>query len=74
MNDSICGTWECLADAVYPGGSSALSKKGKMAVGAEKSQWAEKITPNMDVTNNRSPSFAYFRRALLELAEKAPPP
>jgi hypothetical protein len=68
VNDSICGTWERLADAVYSGGSSALSKKGWQAVGAEKSQWAEKITPHMVVTNNASPSFAYFRQKLLELA------
>lgn len=67
-NDSICGTWERLADAVYNGGSTALSAKGWQAVGAEKSQWAEKITPHMDVTNNASPSFAYFRQKLLELA------
>ncbi len=58
VNDSICGTWECLADAVYNGGSSALAAKGWQAVGAEKSQWAGRITPYMDVTNNTSPSFA----------------
>ena len=34
--------------------------KGWQAVGAEKSQWAEKITPHMDVTNNASPSFDVF--------------
>ena len=68
VNDSICGTWERLADAVYSGGSSALSAKGWQAVGAEKSQWAERITPHMDVTNNASPSFAYFRQKLLDLA------
>lgn len=68
VNDSICGTWERLADAVYSGGSSALLAKGWQSVGIEKSQWAEKITPQMDVTNNASPSFAYFRQKLLELA------
>lgn len=68
-NDSICGTWECLADAVYNGGSAALSAKGWQAVGAEKSQWAEKITLHMDVTNNASPSFAYFKQKLLELTQ-----
>lgn len=67
VNDSICGTWECLADAVYGGGSPALSVQGWQAVGAEKSQWAEKISPHMDVSNNASPSFAYFRQKLLEL-------
>lgn len=68
VNDTICGTWECLADAVYKGGSTALSAKGWQAVGAEKSQWAEKITPHMDVAHNLSPSFAYFREKLTELA------
>ncbi len=66
-NDSICGTWECLANAVYTGGSTALSAKGWQTVGAEKSQWAEKITPHMDITNNASPSFAYFRDKLRQL-------
>lgn len=68
VNDSICGTWELLADAVYNGGSTALSAKGWQAVGSEKSQWAIKISPHMDVANNASPSFVYFREKLLELA------
>jgi len=67
-NDSICGAWECLADAVYPGGSKALSLKGWQAIGAEKSQWAENITPHMDTGNNASPSFIYFWKTLKELA------
>ncbi|GAB1072050.1 hypothetical protein [Shewanella algae] len=68
VNDSICGTWECLADAVYNGGSLALSSKGWQAIGAEKSQWSEKISPYMDIETNASPSFVYFRQKLLELA------
>lgn len=56
-NDRICGTWEKLADAVYGGGSSALSAKGWQAVGAEKSKWSEQISPRMDITQNSSPSF-----------------
>lgn len=68
VNDSICGTWELLADAVYNGGSTALSSKGWQAVGAEKSQWSERISPNMNVETNVSPSFIYFRQKLLELA------
>jgi hypothetical protein len=68
-NDSICGTWECLADAVYNGGSTALFDKGWQAIGAEKSQWAEKISPHMDVNNNASPSFTYFKQKLLDLAK-----
>lgn len=66
-NDSICGTWEKLADAVYPGGSANLSKKGWQVVGAEKSKWAEAIAPRMDIMNNKSPSFRYFRDNLQEL-------
>ena len=68
QNDSICGTWELLADAVFTGGSNALKEKGKVAVGREKSIWAKKIAPEMNVEQNASPSFCYFRdkiRALI---------
>ena len=68
VNDSICGTWELLANAVYPGGSQTLSLLGWQMVGAEKSKWSEKITPLMDVESNNSPSFCYFRGKLRELA------
>ncbi len=68
VNDSICGTWERLADAICREGASALSAKGWQAVGAEKSQWADRITPHMNIANNASPSFSYFREKLLELA------
>ena len=67
-NDAICGTWELLADAVFSGGALSLSKKGWRAVGAEKSAWSEKIAPHMDVSNNSSPSFCYFKAKLQELA------
>ena len=67
VNDSICGTWEVLADAVYPGGSRALKRRGGQAVGREKSVWATKIAPLMDVENNASPSFRYFREKLRAL-------
>lgn len=68
-SDSICGTWERLADAIYKGGSQQLSRLGWQSVGAEKSVWAEKITPYMDLDNNTSPSFNYFLGKLRELAE-----
>ncbi|MDP8220977.1 MAG: DUF4276 family protein [Candidatus Stygibacter frigidus] len=60
INDSICGTWETLADAICKGGSQALKKKGYPAVGKEKSDWAKNITPYMDFHRNKSPSFNYF--------------
>ena len=68
VNDSICGTWETLADAICSGGSSILSAKGWQAVGAEKFKWAEAIPPHMDVTRNASPSFCYFRDKLKDSA------
>lgn len=59
--DSICGTWEVLADVVYDGGSRRLKKEGPSAIGRMKSLWAEKIAQAMDVNQNRSPSFCHFR-------------
>lgn len=47
---------------------AALAAKGWIAVGTEKSIWAEKISPNMEVDGNKSPSFAYFRDQLVRLA------
>lgn len=42
INDSICGTWEHLADTVFKGGRQALIKEGWQSIGREKSIWAEK--------------------------------
>ena len=47
--------------------SSALKNKGRGAVGREKSIWAEKIAPEMNVEQNASPSFRYFRDKIREL-------
>ncbi len=66
-NDDICGTWELLADAVSQGGANELKKKGRIAVGHEKSIWAERIAPHMDVAINASPSFCYFHKKIREL-------
>jgi hypothetical protein len=66
--DFVCGTWEKLADAVYPGGHEALKRKGRWAVGAEKCRWAEDIAPLVEVGRNRSPSFGRFVKCLADLA------
>ena len=66
-NDAICGTWELLADAISQGGANELKKKGWTAVGKEKSIWAERITPHMNVAINASPSFCYFQKKIREL-------
>ena len=67
VNDSICDTWEMLADALFSGGANKLSQLGYQVVGQEKTTWAEKISPHMDVDNNLSPSFCYFRDKLRRL-------
>ena len=66
-NDAICGTWELLADAVFPGGANELKKKGWTAIGQEKWRWAESIAPHMNVATNASPSFCYFHKKIREL-------
>ncbi len=70
-NDSICGTWELLADAVFARGSEELKERGRQTAGREKSKWAEKIAPHMDVDANKSPSFCYFRDKIRALAGMA---
>ena len=60
--DSICGTWETLADVVYDGGVKKLRKDCPTyyELGRQKCEWAEKIGKLMDVGNNKSPSFQCF--------------
>ena len=66
--DSICGTWEVLADAVHPGGSAHLQRAGYPTAGIAKCEWAGRIAPHMDVNRNRSPSFQVFRDGVRGLA------
>lgn len=66
--DSICGTWEILADALLKGGSRDLIKGGYQNVGKAKCEWAARIPPYMDVDANRSPSFRLFRNTVSKLA------
>ena len=66
--DSICGTWEVLADAVNRGGSAPLKRVGYPEVGIAKCDWAGKIAPHMDVDKNNSKSFQVFRDGVRRLA------
>lgn len=66
--DSICGTWEKLADAVYPGGSQELKRLGWPHTGQAKCKWAENIAPHLDVEINQSKSFQVFREGIRSLA------
>jgi hypothetical protein len=68
VQDGVCGTWELMADAVYAGGSAAIKKAGWPLPGQIKHEWAERITPFMDINQNSSPSFVKFRDGLLRLA------
>lgn len=68
--DSICDTWELLADAVHPGGSKKLKAQGWPAPGQAKCEWARRITPHMVPERNLSPSFQVFRAGLLRLAQE----
>jgi Domain of unknown function (DUF4276) len=66
--DSVCGTWELLADAVHAGGSAAIRKAGWPLPGQIKHEWAERIGPMMDLDRNVSPSFRKLRDGLRRLA------
>ncbi len=65
--DSICGTWELLADATYPGGHAAVQKVGWPLPGQIKHEWVQKIAPHMNVEDNLSHSFGKFRDGLRKL-------
>lgn len=70
VQDSQCGTWERLAEAIYPGGLTALGKYGKRSVIIleQKRIWAKEICPQLDVQANQSPSFKAFRDGIRRMA------
>jgi hypothetical protein len=77
VQDSVCDTWELLADAIYPGGVAAIKKKGFKKkdhnhAGQVKCEWAEKIAPLLDPDRNVSPSFGKLRDGLRRLVAKTP--
>jgi hypothetical protein len=67
VQDSPCGTWELLADAVYPGGVAVIRKAGWPLPGQIKHEWAEKIGPRLDPERNLSPSFGKLREGVRRL-------
>ena len=66
--DSICGTWEVLADAIHPGGAARLKREGYPVTGHAKCEWARQIAPHVDVDKNQSRSFQVFRDGVEKLA------
>ena len=71
QQDSVCGTWELLADAIYPGGSAAIKKAAWPLPGQVKYKWAESIGPLLDPDRNVSPSFGKLRDGLRRLVAEA---
>lgn len=67
VQDSVCVSWEVLADAIYPGGSAPLVRLGFPHTGLAKCDWAARIAPEMDVDANTSPSFRSFKGAFEKL-------
>ncbi len=60
--DSICGTWEKLAEIVYDGGLKKFKHDCPTYIekGIIKCEWAQNIGNYMAVEKNKSPSFKYF--------------
>lgn len=71
IQDSICGTWEFLADAIYPGGLLRFKQDCTtyMEIGKYKTEWARRIGGHMDLAGNKSPSFNSF---LSEIHKRIP--
>ncbi len=69
LQDSICGTWETLADAVFTGGSAALKAVGYPRIGQEKCKWAAQIGIRLRIESNLSPSLHHFKSGLLRLID-----
>jgi hypothetical protein len=69
--DSVCGTWEVLADAIHPGGSAGLKKQGYPIIGQAKCIWASKIAPHINIESNRSESFRIFCEGILKLRDRS---
>jgi hypothetical protein len=70
--DSICGTWECLARILLKERATALIREGYPVVGIRKHEWADAIAPYLDPSRNRSPSFLRFSADLVKVLEVRP--
>jgi hypothetical protein len=68
VQDSVCNTWETLADAIHSGGAAALKRQGYPLIGQAKCVWAERIAPLMEPNRNASKSFQVFIDGLRRLA------
>ena len=71
QQDSICGTWEVMAEVVYPGGYQKFEKDCSTYAekGRYKCEWAANIGQYMVLNHNKSPSFQHF---LIEITKRIP--
>lgn len=62
VQDSVIGTWECLADIVYKGGFQALKRNAPSyhEIGIFKCECAQNIGELLNIRKNNSQSFNYF--------------
>lgn len=72
IQDSICGTWELLAEAIYQGGARAIRKAGWPLPGQIKHEWADRIGRLLDPETNQSPSFVKLRDGIRRLVSTPP--
>ena len=68
--DSICGTWEVLARAIYGNSAERLIKIGYPAIGQYKYEWASTISPYLKIYENKSPSFKRYIKQLTRVMVK----
>lgn len=61
IQDSQCGTWELLMDAISPGFRSNMKGSHSQLILGKKVEFAKRISLHMNVENNQSPSFKCFR-------------
>lgn len=57
-----------MADVLCKEKAAGLKKKGYAEIGRRKCEWAQKISPYMDIAKNNSPSFNYFVKKIKNLA------
>lgn len=71
--DSIIGTWEYLAEAIYNGGIEKLKRTmtSYYEIGEQKCIWADEIGAYLNLRNNRSPSFNHLLSKLDMICGKA---
>jgi hypothetical protein len=72
VQDSVCGTWELVADAIHSGGVRAIQQAGWPLPGQIKREWADRIGPQFDPDINRSPRFGKLRDGMRHLTGTLP--